>query len=232
MAERLVELHDKARGEVLVELEILEVNRHKLKQYGIELSNYSAQAEFAPSNAPTGSGQVSLRAMVLSSLNVSDFVLTIPSTLLVRFLQNEDTTRILANPRLRAAEGKKTSLRIGTEVPIPVTTFAAANTGSSTFAPATSFNYKNVGINLEITPKINANGDITLDMDAEFSSIGQDRNVGSEANPLNVPTFLTRKVTGDASASRRRDDAPRRPAGQGWTRTPSPGSWGFRAFPS
>ena len=85
-------------------------------------------------------------------------MLSIPSTIIVRFLQNEDNTRILANPRLRAAEAKKTSLRIGTEVPIPVTTFAAANTGSSTFAPATSFNYKNVGVNLEITPRVNPNG--------------------------------------------------------------------------
>jgi general secretion pathway protein D len=198
VAERLVGLHDKARGEVMVELEILEVNRNRIKQYGIELSNYSASATFAPTGTPgeDGGNVTNLRAQVLSSLNVSDFVLSIPRSVLVRFLQNEDTTRILANPRLRAAEGKKTSLRIGTEVPIPVTTFTATQAGTSTFAPATSFNYKNVGINLEITPRVNPNGDITLEMDAEFSSIGADRNVGTGANPLNVPTFLTRKVTG------------------------------------
>ena len=198
VAERLVELHDKARGEVLVELEILEVNRDKLKNYGIELSNYTASATFSPTGqaGELAGGFTNVRAQVLSSLNVSDFVLSIPSTVLVRFLQNEDTTRILANPRLRAAEGKKTSLRIGTEVPIPVTTFTATQAGTSTFAPATSFNYKNVGVNLEITPKVNPNGDISLEMDAEFSTIGADRNVGTGANPLNVPTFLTRKVTG------------------------------------
>jgi len=198
VAERLVELHDKARGEVMVELEILEVNRNRLKNYGIELSNYTAAATFSPTGqaGELGDGVTNIRAQVLSSLNVSDFVLSIPSTILTRFLQNEDTTRILANPRLRAAEGKKTSLRIGTEVPIPVTTFTATQAGTSTFAPATSFNYKNVGVNLEITPRVNPNGDISLEMDAEFSTIGADRNVGTGANPLNVPTFLTRKVTG------------------------------------
>ena len=198
VAERLVELHDKARGEVMVELEILEVNRNKLKQYGIELSNYTVGATFAPTGTAgeAGDGVTNIRAQVLSSLNVSDFVLSIPRGILVRFLQNEDTSRILANPRLRAAEGKRTSLRIGTEVPIPVTTFTATQAGTSSFAPATSFNYKNVGVNLEITPRVNPNGDITLEMDAEFSSIGADRNVGTGANPLNVPTFLTRKVTG------------------------------------
>jgi len=198
VAERLVSLHDKARGEVVVELEILQVDRHKLKNYGIELSNYEIQATFAPTGSPgeLSGGFTNLRAQVLSSLNVSDFVLSIPSTVLMRFLQNEDTLRILANPRLRAAEGKKTSLRIGTEVPIPVTTFTATQAGTSTFAPATSFNYKNVGINLELTPRVNPNGDISMDMDAEFSSIGADRNVGTGQNPLNVPTFQTRKVTG------------------------------------
>jgi general secretion pathway protein D len=198
VVERLVDLNDKARGEVVVELEILEVNRHNLKNYGIELSNYTAGVTFAPtgSSGELSGGLTNLRAQVLSSLNVSDFVLSIPSGLLTRFLQNEDTVRILANPRLRAAEGKKTSLRIGTEVPIPVTTFTATQAGTSTFAPATSFNYKNVGVNLEITPRINPSGDISMEMDAEFSSIGADRNVGTGANPLNVPTFLTRKVTG------------------------------------
>jgi general secretion pathway protein D len=198
VAERLVGLHDKARGEVVVELEILQVDRHKLKNYGIELSNYQIQATFAPTGSAgeLAGGFTNLRAQVLSSLNVSDFVLSIPSTVLMRFLQNEDTLRILANPRLRAAEGKRTSLRIGTEVPIPVTTFTATQAGTSTFAPATSFNYKNVGINLELTPRVNPNGDITMEMDAEFSSIGADRNVGTGNNPLNVPTFQTRKVTG------------------------------------
>ena len=199
VAERLVGLHDKARGEVMVELEILEVNRNNLKNYGIELSNYQVQATFSPTGTAgeLAGGFTNLRAQVLSSLNVSDFVLSIPSTVLARFfLQNESTVRILANPRLRAAEGKKTSLRIGTEVPIPVTTFTATQAGTSSFAPATSFNYKNVGVNLEITPRVNPNGDIALDLDAEFSILGDDRNVGTGQNPLNVPTFLTRKVTG------------------------------------
>ncbi|HUG53605.1 MAG TPA: cohesin domain-containing protein [Vicinamibacteria bacterium] len=198
VAERLVTLHDKARGEVVVELEVLEVNRTNMKNYGIELSNYTAAATFAPTGSPgeLAGGLTNLRAQLLSSLNVSDFVLSVPSTILTRFLQTDSTVRILANPRLRAAEGKRTSLRIGTEVPIPVTTFTATQAGSTTFAPATSFNYKNVGVNLEITPRVHPNGDISLEMDAEFSILGEDRNVGTGQNPLNVPTFLTRKVTG------------------------------------
>ena len=80
------------------------------------------------------------------------------------FLQTDATVKILASPRLRAGEGKKTSLRIGTEVPIPVTTFTATQAGTSTFAPATSFQYRNVGVNLEMTPKVSASGEITLEL--------------------------------------------------------------------
>jgi general secretion pathway protein D len=198
IAERIIEANDKARGEVVVEVVILEVNRDRLKRYGIELSNYEIGSTLSPTGGPNelAGGFTTLRAHLLSSLNLSDFVVNIPSTLLTRFLQTDDTARILAQPRLRAAEGKPTAMSIGTEVPIPVTTFTATQPGTTTFAPATSFNYRNVGVNLRITPKVNPNGDILLELSAEFSLLGADRNVGTGDNPIIVPTFLTRKVEG------------------------------------
>jgi general secretion pathway protein D len=199
LAERIIEANDKARGEVVVEVNILEVNRTQLKNYGIELSNYAAGVTFAPTGAEgeTADGITSVRAHLLSSLNLSDWVVSIPSSLFLRFLQTESTVKIIASPKLRAAEGKKTSLKIGTEVPIPVTTFtASAQGGNQTFVPATSFQYRNVGVNLELTPRVNASGDVLLELQAEFSLLGDDRNVGSTSNPLIVPTFLTRNVTG------------------------------------
>lgn len=196
--EKVLAAHDKARGEVMVQVEILEVNRNNLKRYGLSLSNYEASATLSPTGAEgeVENGFTNARAHLLSSLNLADFVVSIPSTLMAQFLQTESTVRILASPRLRAAEGKKTALRIGTEVPIPVTTFTATSVGTSTFSPATSFQYRNVGINLELQPKINAAGEIALELAAEFSLLGEDRNVGTAASPLSVPTFLTRNVTG------------------------------------
>ncbi len=198
LAQRIVEANDKAKGEVLVEVEILEINRSVLKQYGIKLSNYQAQGTFSPTGAANeiSNGLTSVRANILSSLNVADWVVSVPSTMILDMLQTDSGAKILAAPRLRAAEGKKTSLNIGQEVPIPVTTFTATQSGSSTFAPATSFQYRTVGIKLELTPQVNAGGDVTLEMTAEFSTLGADRNVGTGQNPLNVPTFLTRNITG------------------------------------
>jgi general secretion pathway protein D len=201
MAQRIIEANDKARGEVVVEVQILEVNRTKAKQWGIDLSNYTASATFSPTGASgeVSNGLTSVRAYLLSSLNLADWVVSVPSTIFARFIASESSTRILAAPKLRAAEGKKSELKIGTEVPIPVTSYTVG-VGSSTvgggYYPATSFQYRNVGVNLTMTPRVAASGDITLEMTAEFSLLGPDRNVGSEGNPINVPTFLTRNVNG------------------------------------
>jgi general secretion pathway protein D len=194
---RLLDLNDKARGEVVVEVRILEVNRDRAKTYGLDLANYSAGITFAPfADPPTGAGagSVNVRAHLLSSINAADFIVRLPSTVLANFLQTDSNTKILASPRLRAAEGKKTSLKIGTEVPVPVTTFSAQNTGGvgGTFAPATSFQYRNVGVNLEITPRVTPNGDILLEMAAEFSLPGAPAEIGGDS----LPTFLTRNVNG------------------------------------
>jgi general secretion pathway protein D len=199
LAERIVEANDKAKGEVLVEVQILEINRNTLKQYGLKLSNYEVSATFSPTGAAgeTANGSTNVRANILSSLNVADWVVSVPSTVILDMLQSDTGAKILAAPRLRAAEGKKTSLNIGQEVPIPVTTFTATQTGGTgAFTPATSFQYRNVGIKLELTPQVNVGGDVTLEMVAEFSTLGADRNVGSTQNPENVPTFLTRNITG------------------------------------
>jgi general secretion pathway protein D len=201
MAERIIEANDKARGEVVVEVQILEVNRNNLKNWGIDLSNYTASATLSPTGASgeVTNGSLNIRAYLLSSLNLADWVVSIPSTIFVRFLQTDSTVRILAAPKLRAAEGKKAELKIGTEVPIPVTSYTVG-VGSGAvgggYYPATSFQYRNVGVTLALTPRVAASGDVTLEMAAEFSLLGQDRNVGSEGNPIQVPTFLTRNVTG------------------------------------
>jgi len=200
MAERIIDANDKARGEVLVEVQILEVNRTSAKRWGLDLSNYTAGLTLSPTgnSSDINAGLLSLRAPLLSSINQADWIVSIPSSIFMRFIQNDANVRILAAPRLRAAEGKPAELKIGQEVPIPVTSYTVGLSGGTSggYLPATSFQYRNVGVNLKLTPRVAASGDITLEMAAEFSLLGEDRNVGSEDNPINVPTFLTRNVTG------------------------------------
>jgi len=201
LAERVIAAHDKPRGEVLVEVKIIEVNRNRMRQYGIELTNYQASSTFDPTgNSLSKDGlSTNVRAHLLSSLNLSDFILNIPAGIVAHFLTTENTSRLLASPRLRAAEGKKASLKIVSEVPVPTTSFysvSSQGTGtdgaSSPYAPTTSFQLKSVGLQLEITPTIGTGNEVTLDVKAEFGSEGASRSIGG----LNIPTFNTRTIEG------------------------------------
>ena len=192
LAERVIEAHDKAKGEVVVEVRILEVDKTKAKEYGIRLSQYEAGASFQPTGNETAGATTSLRAHLLSSLNLADWVVTLPQSIFAKFLESEGSTRILAAPRLRAAEGKKTTLKIGEEIPIPVTSFTTPQAGQQFFGNATSFQYRNVGVNLELTPKVNGNGDISLEFLSEFSILGTPTDVGG----LVIPSVITRNVQG------------------------------------
>ena len=195
LAARVIEAHDKAKGEVVVEVKVLEVDKTRAKEYGIRLSQYEVGAAFQPTgNETDGAASTTLRAHLLSSLNLADWVVTLPQSIFAKFLESEGSTRILASPRLRAAEGKPTTLRIGEEIPIPVTSFVTPTvTPGQNFGNATSFQYRNVGINLELTPKVNANGDISLEFNAEFSILGTPRDVGGG---LSIPSVTTRNVRG------------------------------------
>lgn len=192
LAERVIEAHDKAKGEVVVEVRILEVDKTRAKEYGIRLSQYEVGASFQPTGNETAGDRTSIRAHLLSSLNLADWVVTLPQSIFAKFLESEGSTRILAAPRLRAAEGKKTTLKIGEEIPIPVTSFTTPQAGQQFFGNATSFQYRNVGVNLELTPKVNGNGDISLEFLSEFSILGTPTDVGG----LVIPSVITRNVQG------------------------------------
>ena len=180
---------------------ILEVNRNNLKRWGIDLSNYTASATLSPTGAENevADGLLNIRAQLLSSLNQADWVVSIPSTVFARFLQTDSN---VADPGLAAAargggqEGRAEDRHRGADPGDELHRGHSAAASSSGYLPATSFQYRNVGVNLSLTPRVAASGDITIELAAEFSLLGDDRNVGSEGNPINVPTFLTRNVTG------------------------------------
>jgi general secretion pathway protein D len=105
----------------------------------------------------------------------------------VRLLQTDTSTRILANPQLRVSEGQTAQARFGDQVPVPVTTFAAIATGGIAQQPITSFEYKNVGVNIDITPRVHQDGEVTLQLKVDISAVGPDGFQG-------LPTFNSRTV--------------------------------------
>ena len=89
-------------------------------------------------------------------------------------LESNSKTRILANPHLRTSDGIPSEARFGERVPVPVTTFTPIAAGGVSQQPITSFNYENIGVNIEITPRIHHNDEISLVLRVEISSIFRD----------------------------------------------------------
>ena len=191
IVERVIEANDKPRAEVMVDVQILEVSRERAKRYGLELTSYSAALAFSPEAAPAADGKAFNLNTVSQGISTADFYLAVPSAV-VRFLESDSQTKVLAKPNLRGAEGQKLSLNLGEDVPIPSTTFTplAGTTGPGT-SPLTSFGYRTIGIIVEMTPRVTYDGDIILELTLENSARGTDSNIVGQ----NLSSFFSRKVS-------------------------------------
>jgi general secretion pathway protein D len=122
-------------------------------------------------------------------ISTADFYLAVPTAVL-HALESDTRTRLLAKPQLRGAEGAKLTLNLGQEVPIVTTSYTPIATGGVGQNPLNSFQLKQVGINIDITPRVTLDGDILLDLNVESSAEGTPRNVAG----TNYPSFVSRKV--------------------------------------
>jgi type II secretory pathway component GspD/PulD (secretin) len=206
--ERLIDVNDNPRAEVMVDVQILEVNKSRTKQFGLDLGDYMISTVFSPTGDPTGpatttgggtggstTGGTTLTQRpfnvnaISRGINTADFWAAVPSAA-VRFLESDTETRLIAKPQLRGAEGQKLTMNLGEDVPVPSTTFTPLAQGGSSFNPLTSFSYRTVGITLEITPRVTYEGEVQLELSLENSSLGKGLNVGGQ----NLPSFNSRKV--------------------------------------
>ncbi len=195
--EKLIHANDKPRAEVVIDVQILEVNRNRTKEYGLNLSNYSLGLTFSPEVAPPNTtGPVPPTAPPPFNLNTisqgvstADFYLTVP-TAAVRFLATDLHTKQIAKPQLRGAEGQEITLNLGEEIPVVSTVFGAAVSGGFASIPQSSFNYRPVGVNIAMTPRVTYEGEIILDLTIESSTLGPSISVAGQ----DVPSFSSRKV--------------------------------------
>ena len=196
--QRVVEQNDNPKAEVLLDVQILEVNRGRAKQFGIDLSEFAINAVFSPETDPRGSTDDNTATLapqpfnlntITRGISTADFYLSVPSAV-VRFLESDSETRLIAKPQLRGAEGQQITLNLGDEVPVPATVFTPVAQGGANFNPLTSFNYRPVGVNIQVTPRVTFEGDVILDLIVENSTLGQDINIAGQ----NLPSFGSRKV--------------------------------------
>ena len=166
-AAKLINAIDKARAEVVIEVQLLEVDRVTLREYGLQFASLGSTG--IESSLDINDSGLTLDD--LKGLSRSDvFVASLPS-LFFRLLEKNSKTRILANPHLRTSDGVTAEARFGERVPVPVTTFTPFATGGVSQQPITSFNYENIGVNIDITPRIHHNDEVSLSLGVEISSI-------------------------------------------------------------
>ena len=114
------------------------------------------------------------------------FVAGLPG-LYYRLIKTDGNSRTLANPHLRTSDGLPSAARFGDDVPVPTVTFAPIASGGVNQQPITSFTYRTIGVNIEITPRLHHDDDISLRLKLEVSNLS---GVGYQ----NLPTFGTRYV--------------------------------------
>jgi len=181
---RIIQAIDKARPEVVIDVELLEVNRTRLLEYGLQMASPGS----AGVNGVADVNRDKLTLQNLRNLSQSDIILTSLPTLYYRLLKSDSNTRTLANPQLRTSEGIAAQARFGEQVPVPVTTFAPLATGGVNQQPITSFQYQNIGVNIDITPRTHHDDEVSLALKVVVTSLSGTGFGG-------LPTFGNREIT-------------------------------------
>jgi general secretion pathway protein D len=193
IAEKIIDDIDKGKAEVLVEATVLEVDRNQLRELGILPPqgttvgfDSGAAAAAGDGGAAVGRNQVSIRD--LDGINSGSFNLVIPDTV-VRFLAGSSNTRLVQNPSIRATDGKLAQIRIGSRVPVASGSFQPAFVGA-TGTPVVQFQYIDVGVNLDITPRVLLNREVAMTVIVQVQATAGNSIIGG----VSLPVFTNRSI--------------------------------------
>jgi general secretion pathway protein D len=165
LAEKLIRFYDKRKAEVLVKVDIMEVNKDRLSEYGIEFSQYQLGQSL-----DTGSEGAGIKGNRFYYLDASDFKFTIP-TIIYKLLESDSDSKVIARPQVRGEDGEKIVIKLGDKVPFPRTSFVPFATGGVEQQPITSYDLQDVGIEVTITPYVHHNAEVGLELDFKLTFI-------------------------------------------------------------
>ncbi|MDW3228944.1 MAG: cohesin domain-containing protein [Acidobacteriota bacterium] len=183
LAERLLRNWDKPKGEVVIDLEIMEVSRQKLQTLGTQFGQNYAGIRYSGAEFPE-SGWFPLEDIDFSLKG--NYQITLPSVML-QFLETDSETKIIAQPRLRGVDTEQINYLVGQRVPIPQTTFSPIAAGGISQQPIVSYQYQDVGIEVNIKPRLHQENEVTLELEIKITSIGG-------TGIADIPIISTREV--------------------------------------
>jgi general secretion pathway protein D len=146
-------------------VELLEIKRTVAKTLGIDLSSKTLAVTFRDG----------VQSLPLNNLDVlkqsGNWTVGVIPSVIINFLKSDSDTKSIAKPQLRVSEGERAEILIGDRVPIPTTSFNTSQTIGGNIVPITSFTYQNVGITVQIEPRVHHNKEVTLTVQVEVSQI-------------------------------------------------------------
>lgn len=184
VAERIINANDKSRGEVVVDVELIQIDVSKMQELGVQLGAYQVSQSLDENALPI---RLSEPERIGERAN---WLLTVPGVV-YDFMKQDSDVQFLAQPQLRISDGETALLHIGDRVPIPTTTFNTSQTIGGNIVPITSFQYQDVGIKIEIEPRIHHNDEITLNLKVEVSNV-TDEVAGTQG--ARQPIISTRAI--------------------------------------
>ncbi|HXN95613.1 MAG TPA: cohesin domain-containing protein [Candidatus Acidoferrales bacterium] len=195
LAEKIIHDIDKAKPEVVVQVEVLEARTDRLRDLGI-LPGQTASIAINPNNNTSSSSSTTTTTTAATTLNQlrhlsgADYTVTLPS-LTANAVLSDTNTKIIQNPEVRSVDGQTAKLRIGDRIPIATGSFQAGvgvgSTGGAGFVNPlvnTQFTYLDVGVNIDLTPRVHPNRDVSLKLKVEVSSHTGDQAIGGITQPI------------------------------------------------
>jgi len=201
IAEKIIEANDKAKSEVVVDVELIQLDVDKIRNLGffatVAGGNATPMATVTDSAGKVTSAPLSaVTTETFSTLaHIGNYSFTVPTASYVA-AKSLNNIELLANPELRISEGEKATLHIGQRIPVPVTTFTTGvQTGTFGSLPATSYQYQDVGIKVAMEPRVHHNREVTLKLTVEVSNAGTNASgTGGTSGVPAQPIFITRTI--------------------------------------
>jgi general secretion pathway protein D len=200
LASKMIDDIDKSKPEVIVDLVVAQVRRDKLRNLGITppqnlsvtLQGNSLAAATTGTTTTTTTSSSSINFNDLQHLNSTNYAVTIDSLKAVALYSDADT-KIMQNPKIRATDNEKATLTIADKIPIATGSFGTplgVGTAVGAVGVNTQFTYTDVGVKMEITPRVHPDGQITLKLSMEISNLNGSETIGGITQPI----ISTRKV--------------------------------------
>src|SRR5207302_9966652 len=197
LIQKMIDDIDKAKPEVLIQVEVLQTNMDHLRDLGIlppqQVSvrvNNGTTTTSATTGTSTNTPTNGLTFNNLKHLNSGNYSITTPTATATAILADTET-KIIQNPEIRSVDGQIAHLKIGQRIPVATGSFQAGvgvgATGGAGFVNPlvnTQFTYLDVGVNVDITPRVHPDHDVSLRLLVEITSHTSDVAIGGITQPV------------------------------------------------